>query len=312
MIILAPMAGVTDLSFRIMAKNLGCDLTVSEMISAQGLIHDNTRTKILLRSDGREGPFVVQLFGHDPNVLAKAASIVEERYSPDMIDLNMGCPTPKIVKNGDGSALLKQPQLISDIITKVVKAVSVPITVKIRLGWDFATINCLEVAKRAEAAGAHWIAVHGRTREQFYSGNANWDYIAKIKQQVSIPVVGNGDITDPVKAKIMLEDTGCDHIMIGRAALGKPWIFKQIKQYLETGKLIEEPSVSERLKFALDHLKLKMEFKDEQQAVQEMRSHLAWYLKGIRNSSGVRGKMNKITTFLEVEKLLTDMENNLA
>lgn len=312
MIILAPMAGATDLSFRVMAKEFGCDLTISEMVSAQGLLYDNQRTKFLLKSDKRESPLVIQLFGHHPETLAKAAKIIEADYQPAMIDLNMGCPTPKIVKNGDGSALLKEPDLISAIVESVVKAIEIPVTVKIRLGWDQASINCIDIAKRVENAGAHWIAVHGRTREQFYSGKANWDYIAEIKKNVSIPVVGNGDITDPISAKRMLETTGCDHLMIGRAALGKPWIFEQVKHYLATGNLVDDPSPSERLTIALNHLKLKMEFKDEQQAVQEMRSHLAWYLKGLRNSSTIRGQMNQVNTFKEVNDLLNYWKQNLA
>ncbi|NLM25074.1 MAG: tRNA dihydrouridine synthase DusB [Firmicutes bacterium] len=304
MIILAPMAGVTDLAFRLLAKEYGCDLTVSEMISAQGLLYNNERTKQLLLSDRREKPFVVQLFGHDPTALGKAAEIVANEYQPDMIDLNMGCPTPKIVKNNDGAALLKDPALVERIVNEVVSRVNIPVTVKIRIGWDEQSINCLEIAKRIEQGGAYWITVHGRTREQFYSGQAQWNWIGLVKEAVSIPVVGNGDIFTAEDASRMLAETGCDHIMIGRGALGAPWIFQQVKAYLEKGEIIEPPSLPERVAIALRHLELKIKFDGEQQAVREMRSHLAWYLKGIPNSNKIRAQLNQVSTYQEVRLLL--------
>lgn len=309
MVILAPMAGVTDLAFRLLVKEYGCDLTISEMISAQGLLYSNERTKQLLLTDECEEPFVVQLFGSDPDVLGKAAEIVVHEYNPNMIDINMGCPTPKIVKNRDGAALLQDPDLIEKIVANVVKRVNVPVTVKIRIGWDENSINCVEVAQRIEQSGAHWVTVHGRTREQFYSGTARWEWIRKVKEAVNIPVVGNGDVFCAEDAERMLKETGCDHIMIGRGALGAPWIFHQVKSFLENGLMVPGPSVTTRIDTALRHLQLKIRFCGEERAVREMRSHLAWYLKGIPRSSRVRVMMNQVSTFEEVQSLLEDLKN---
>lgn len=306
------MAGATDQAFRLIVKEFGCDLVVSEMISAKGLVYHNQNTKQLLEFKQQERPIAIQLFGHEPQVLSQAAVMVAEQYQPDMIDLNMGCPTPKIVKNGDGAALLKQPELISKIVSAVTASVQIPVTVKIRLGWDQDSINCVEIAKRIEDAGAYWIAVHARTREQFYSGQADWEQIRRVKEAVSIPVVGNGDVDSPAAAERMAAETGCDHIMVGRGVLGRPWLLKQIKHYLCTGELLPEPSLNERFETALKHLRLKIELQGENQAVREMRAHLAWYLKGVPNSSKFRAAMNQVASYEDVKSLLESFSVQLA
>ncbi len=311
MVILAPMAGITDLAFRLVVKSYGCDFVVSEMISAQGVIYNNRNTKQLLKSDPKERPLAVQLFGHDPQILAEAAGLIEQEYQPDIIDLNMGCPTPKIVKNGDGAALLKQPKLIEQIVAAVVEKVNIPVTAKIRLGWDQNSINCLEVARRVEDAGGYWITVHARTREQFYRGSAQWDYITKIKEHVNIPVVANGDIIDELSAE-KIQQTGCDHIMIGRGVLGRPWVPNHIKTYLETGRVLPEPSIAERFAAALKHLKLKMDLIGEESAVREMRTHLAWYLKGLPDSRNIKCRIKQVSLYDEVKLLLEEFEKTLA
>lgn len=307
MIILAPMAGATDSAFRILAKRFGCDLVVSEMVSAQGLIYQNQRTEQLLGRTELERPYAVQLFGHEPDALSKAALYVEQHYAPEYIDLNMGCPTPKVVKNGDGAALMRNPKLVGKIVSSVVEAVRTPVTVKIRLGWDQDTLNFLDIGKIVADSGAHWIALHARTREQFYAGTATWEHIASLKETVKIPVVGNGDVNNALAAKRMLHETGCDHVMIGRAALGNPWIFEQVKWYLASGTFLEPPSLAERIAVALEHLQLKISEQDELQAVREMRSQLAWYLKGVPHSSTVRSAMNKTTSYEEASQLLSKL-----
>ncbi len=306
-VFLAPMAGVTDLPFRIIAKEHGADLVVSEMVSAQALIHSNRKTLRMLEVDQAERPVSVQLFGHDPQTMASAAQLVYEHAAPEMIDLNFGCPTPKIVKNGDGAALLKNPRLLAEIAAVVAEAVPVPVTAKIRLGWDAESINCIEVAQRLEGSGMHWITVHGRTREQFYGGAADWDWLARIKAAVTIPVVGNGDVFSGADALRLLEQTKCDHLAVGRGARGNPWIFRQIKAYLQGGTLPPEPTVRERVSLALRHLGMKVEYVGEDRAVREMRPHLMWYLKGVPGSGRFRQKINTACSVGEVEKILNSL-----
>lgn len=306
-VFLAPMAGVTDLPFRILAREFGADLGVSEMVSAQALVYDNQRTFKMLAIDPRERPVAIQLFGHDPKIMAKAARIVWEQVGPEMIDLNFGCPTPKIVKNGDGSALLKNPRLLAAIARAVVEAVPIPVTAKIRLGWDGDSINCLDVSRYLEESGIYWITVHGRTREQFYGGRADWQWIARIKEVSGIPVVGNGDVFSGEDAQSLIELTNCDHIAIGRGAQGNPWIFGRIKAWLEEGRLIPEPTVEERIEVALRHLHIKVEYSGEHIGIREMRPHLAWYLKGIPYSAETRRLINTTTTLVEMEQLLKEL-----
>lgn len=306
-VFLAPMAGITDLPFRILAREYGADLAVSEMVSAQALVYKNQRTLRMLAIAEEERPVAIQIFGHDPSVMAKAAKIVYETVSPEMIDLNFGCPTPKIVKNGDGAALMKDPTLLAKVASSVVDAVPIPVTAKIRLGWDEDSINCVEIARMLENAGVHWICVHGRTREQFYAGVANWDWIGKVKAAISIPVVANGDVFSIQDAQNIYNQTGCDHIAIGRGARGNPWIFSQIKAWLDKGKLIPEATAEERISLALRHLRMKVEYDGEEKAVREMRPHLSWYLKGIPYNAEVRQKINTTVTLKKMEILLKEL-----
>ncbi|NLY10989.1 MAG: tRNA dihydrouridine synthase DusB [Firmicutes bacterium] len=307
MIILAPMAGITDIPFRKIAKSFDCDFVISEMVSAKGIVYQSTRTKELLEIEKSERPVAIQLFGCEPEIMAEAARFIEETVNPDMIDINMGCPTPKIVKNGDGSALLKEPEKAEKVAAAVVNAVRIPVTVKTRLGWDADNINILDIAQRLESVGVHWITLHARTRDQFYSGTADWRWIKKLKETIKIPVVGNGDIFSPEDAKRMIEETNCDHIMVGRGALGNPWIFTGIKRYLETGTLPEPPSNSARIEMAKKHLRMKVELNGEVTGVKEMRPHLGWYLKGMKNSASIRAKINQITSYDEVVALLDSL-----
>ena len=306
-VFLAPMAGVTDLPFRILAREYGADLVVSEMISAQGLLYDNQKTFQMLAIDPGERPVAVQIFGHDPKVCARAAQIVVDTVAPEMIDLNFGCPTPKIVKNGDGAALSKNPGLLADIASAVVRAVSVPVTAKIRLGWDASAINCVEVAQRLENAGVHWITLHARTREQFYAGRADWAWIGKVKEATAVPIVGNGDVFSPIDAQKLLNETGCDHIAIGRGAQGNPWIFRQVQTYLNHRVILPGPTLEERLALAIRHLGMKVDHDGEAKAVREMRPHLIWYLKGIPYSAEVRRLINTTSTLEGMESLLNQL-----
>ena len=302
-VISAPMAGVSDKVFRILAKENHCALTYTEMVSANALIHNSCKTMEIFDMDGEEPLTTVQIFGSDPKIMAQAASIVEKR-KPQIIDINMGCPAPKIVNTGAGSALMKNPQLIGEIVEAVCSSVSVPVTAKIRIGWTPETINAVEVAKMVEKAGAVAIAVHGRTRCQFYSGKANWEMIKRVKEAVNIPVIGNGDVWEPEDGKRLLDETGCDGIMIGRGAMGNPWIFKRTIHYIATGELLPLPSHGERLAMGIRHYNMLVEEKGELLAVRQMRKHLAWYFKGLRNAARMREEINRLEDIsLVMEKL---------
>ncbi|WP_250278820.1 tRNA dihydrouridine synthase DusB [[Clostridium] colinum] len=307
-VFLAPMAGVTDVVFRTLCKEQGCGLTYSEMVSAKGIMYNNENTKKLLEIDKREGKVAVQLFGSDANVLADMARTLDDNDDIGFFDINMGCPAPKIVKNGDGSALMKNPKAIGEIVKAVSSSTNKPLTIKIRKGFDDSCINAVEIAKIAEENGASGIAIHGRTREQFYSGKADWDIIKKVKESVNISVIGNGDITSPEKAKEMLEYTGCDAIMIGRAAQGNPWIFKRVVHYLNTGEILEKPSINEKIDIAIKHLNMLIQCKGEYIGIREMRKHLGWYIKGMPKSSEMRVIINSIEEPKKMEDLLISMK----
>lgn len=301
-IFLAPMAGVTDMPFRRLCKEFGAGMIYTEMASSKAVHYGSEKTKGIYEVFEDERPIGIQIFGSDPDVMAETASELSE-YA-DIIDINMGCPANKIVKNGEGSALMKNLKLAEEIITKVVRASRVPVTVKMRKGWDDTHVNAVELAQIAESSGAKLITVHGRTREDMYSGEADLDIIKKVKDSVRIPVIGNGDITSGEKAKRMFEVTGCDGIMIGRGTQGNPWIFKSILEYLEKGVILPEPEINDKINMALKHLKLSKEYKGEYVAVREMRKHIAWYLKGVPGNSQLKETINREDNIEEVEKLL--------
>ncbi len=304
-IFLAPMAGVTDLPFRVLCKEMGCGLVYSEMVSAKGILYDNKNTTELLQVEQAERPTAIQLFGSDPKILGEMAKKIEP-YPFDIIDVNMGCPAPKIVKNGEGSALTKTPALVGEIVKSLVKSQRKPVTIKFRKGFDDDHINALEIAKIAEANGAAAVAIHGRTREQYYSGKADWDIIRQIKQTVSIPVIGNGDVFTPQDAKALFDETGCDAIMVGRGAQGNPWLFSRILHYFATGEILPEPNAKEKVEKALRHARMLIDYKGAYIGVREMRKHMAWYMKGLAGASELRGKMNTLNSYEEMEKLLMD------
>ncbi|MCJ7967403.1 tRNA dihydrouridine synthase DusB [Lachnospiraceae bacterium NSJ-171] len=292
---LGPMAGVTDLPFRLLCKEMGCNMLYTEMVSAKAILYKNKNTKELLNIDKNEHPVGVQLFGSDPDIMAQIAAQVEEGEC-DFIDINMGCPVPKIVNNGEGSALLKQPKLVEEILTKMVKVVNKPVTVKIRKGFENGTVYAVEIAKIAESCGVSAIAVHGRTREQYYSGKADWDVIKDVKKAVKIPVIGNGDIFSAEDAKAMKEYTGCDGLMVARGARGNPWIFREIKEYLENGNVIDKPTINDIREMIIRHAKMLVDYKGEYTGIREMRKHIAWYTAGLPHSAELRRMCNQIET----------------
>ena len=304
-LILAPMAGVTDLPFRLLCKEQGAGLLCMEMVSAKAILYKNKNTEELLSIDEREHPVSLQLFGSDPDIMAQIAHQIEERPF-DILDINMGCPVPKVVNNGDGSALMKNPILAGKIIEKTVNAVKKPVTVKIRKGFDDEHINAVEMAHIAEESGAAAIAVHGRTREQYYSGNADWEIIRKVKEAVSIPVIGNGDLTCAKDIEKMAEETGCDGFMIGRGVQGNPWLFHQILHYFETGEELKKPSFEEVTQMLLRHAAMQLEFKGEYTGIRDIRKQAAWYTAGYKNSSKLRGRINEVENYEQLKALFEE------
>lgn len=304
--VLAPMAGVTDLPFRKLCKEQGAGLICMEMVSAKAISFHNKNTEALMEIDECEHPVSMQLFGSEPQLMAEVAGSIEERPF-DILDINMGCPVPKVVNNGEGSALLKNPELIVNIVKSVSSAISKPLTVKMRIGFENEPVDIVEIAKRVEDAGAAAIAVHGRTRQQYYSGTADWDAIRRVKEAVSIPVIGNGDVDSPEKAEALLRETGCDAVMIGRAVRGNPWIFREMNHYFSTGEKLSRPSAEEVREMILRHARMQIELKGEFVGIREMRKHVAWYTAGMRHSAALRRESNTIADYEELEKLLAGM-----
>ena len=302
-VVLAPMAGVCDLPFRLLCREHGAGLVCMEMVSAKAIYYHNKNTELLMQTDPGEHPVSLQLFGSDPKIMSEMAKQIEERPF-DILDVNMGCPVPKVVNNGEGSALMKNPALVREIVTAMAKAVKKPLTVKIRMGFDGEHINAVEIAKIIEDSGAAAVAVHGRTRQQYYSGEADWEIIRKVKEAVSIPVIGNGDVDSPQKAKRMLEETGCDGVMVGRAARGNPWLLGRIARYLEDGELLENPSPEEVKAMILRHARMQLEYKGEYTGMREMRKHVAWYTAGYPRSSKLRQAVNGLESLNQLEELL--------
>lgn len=305
-LILAPMAGVTDLPFRLLCKEQGAGLVCMEMVSAKAISYKNKNTKELLNIDEREHPVSLQLFGSDPDIISEIAKEIEE-LPFDILDINMGCPVPKVVNNGDGSALMKNPLLAGQIIEKTAKAIQKPVTVKIRKGFDDKHSNAVEMARIAQESGAAAVAVHGRTREQYYSGKADWDIIRQVKEAVKIPVIGNGDLLTGKDVKRMEEQTGCDGFMIARGAQGNPWIFQNIMHYMETGEELQKPPMEEMVKMMLRHARMLIAYKGDYTGIREMRKHAAWYTGGYRNAAKLRGRMNDIESYQELSSLFEEV-----
>ena len=303
--ILAPMAGVTDLPFRLLCKEQGAGLLCMEMVSAKAIQYNNKNTKALLEIHPEEEPVSLQLFGSDPEVISEIAKQIEELPFA-ILDINMGCPVPKIVRNGEGSALMNQPKLVQEIVESTVKAIQKPVTVKIRKGFNDESINAVEIAKIIEDAGGAAVAVHGRTREQYYSGKADWDIIRQVKEAVSIPVIGNGDVTSGESALAMMRETGCDGVMIGRGAQGNPWIFSELREYEKTGQMPARPSNEELKEMMLRHARLQMQYKGDFLGIREMRKHVAWYTTGLPNSAKLRGEINAVESYEELQELLNE------
>ena len=307
-LILAPMAGVSDLPFRLLCREQGAGLVCMEMVSAKAILYKNRNTEELLTIDPKEHPVSLQLFGSDPDIISEIAKQIEERPF-DILDLNMGCPVPKVVNNGDGSALMKNPRLAGEIIEKTARAIKKPLTVKIRKGFDDAHVNAVELAHIAQESGAAAVAVHGRTREQYYAGHADWDIIRQVKEAVSIPVIGNGDIRTPEDVAAMAEQTGCDGYMIARGAEGNPWIFHQILHYFDTGEHLARPDFSEVTEMLLRHAKMQIDCKGDYTGIREIRKHAAWYTAGYRNSSKLRGRINEVENYEQLEALFREVES---
>lgn len=304
--ILGPMAGVTDLPFRLLCKEQGAGLLCMEMVSAKAILYNNRNTESLLEIHPDERPVSLQLFGSDPKIMSEMAKRIEERPFA-ILDINMGCPVPKVVKNGEGSALMKHPRLVYEIVSAMVNAVKKPVTVKIRKGFDDTCVNAVEIARIIEEAGAAAVALHGRTREQYYSGRADWEIIRQVKEAVSIPVIGNGDVTSPEKAEEMIQMTGCDGVMVARGAQGNPWIFSELVYYEENGILPPRPKKDEIRDMMLRHARLQLEYKGEFLGIREMRKHVAWYTKGLHGSARLREKINQTESLEELENLLTSL-----
>lgn len=306
--VLAPMAGVTDLPFRKLCKEQGAGLICTEMVSAKAISFHNKNTEALMEMDPSEHPVSLQLFGSEPELMAEVAKSIEERPF-EILDINMGCPVPKVVNNGEGSALLKDPKLIGKIIKAVSGAIRKPVTAKMRIGFEGYPVDPVEIAKIMEDSGAAAIAVHGRTRQQYYSGHADWDTIRKIKEAVRIPVIGNGDVDSPEKAEALLKETGCDAVMIGRAVRGNPWIFRELNHYFLTGEKLPRPSAEEIREMILRHARMQIEIKGEFTGIREMRKHVAWYTAGMRHSAGLRRESNLIADYQALEELLDHLKD---
>lgn len=302
-VFLAPMAGVTDLPFRLICKQKGCGMLYSEMINAKALCYNDENTKKMTKIEDEEHPIAIQIFGSDPEYMGRATEILNS-HSNEILDINMGCPAPKVVKNGDGSALMRNPKLAEEVMKAVVKNSTKPVTLKIRKGWDDDNINAVEIAKIAEQSGISAVTIHGRTREQYYSGKADWDIIRQVKEAVSIPVIGNGDLLSAADVIKMQEQTDCDGFMIARGAQGNPWIFKQILHYFQTGEQLDKPSFEDVSQMILRHAKMMIEFKGEFTGIHEMRKHTAWYTAGYPHSSHLRAAVNTIENYEQLETLL--------